>query len=78
MNGTQLLGAYHFHLHSGLMGVGWGEKTPQTFVQGKMSVKKIHEKKNPKNKFMHKMGRIFILNKDYHSANNTENQAASF
>ena len=43
-----------------------------------MSVKKIHAKKNPKNKFMHKMGRTFILNQDYNSANNTKNKAASF
>ena len=33
-----------------------------------MSEKKIHARKNPKKKIMHKMGRILILNQNYNSS----------
>ena len=47
------------------MGGGGGGGGQQKFMQGKKSEKKA--RKNPKKKFMHKMGRILILNQNYNS-----------
>ena len=75
VHGTQLSGAYHSHLCPGLMGVGGrggggyvGENPTNICGKGKCPLKKKSCKENPKKRFMHKMGRIFILNKNYNSA----------
>ena len=40
VNGTKLSGTYHFHLYTGLMGVGVGEKLHKHLCRGKCPLKK--------------------------------------